>query len=800
MRSNGMPQRKLIVGRPRSGQTLSILINPGETRLCVEVESAFPGPYDAEIWPDEASRLVSGEQVRAGSAPLQAAGGTEATADSSPASSLTRKMPYTITTAEGSMRLLFIILLSIAGFTQAGGQVNVWIPRGPEGGRIGRLAIDPRNPGTIYASAGARLYQTTDAAGHWNDLGVPSVTILAVDPRNSATLYGANNNTLYKSTDRGLTWSMPGPGLPGSCGPLSFSFVIDPSNTSTLYAGCTGTNSNGGGGLFKSTDSGATWNATSSGLPAVKASPNEPWPPNVSVNALAIDPAQTRRPGEVARRQTLTHQGTLYAVIGATVSYGGGLFRSTDGAASWNAVNSGLPDSLFIDAVAVDQQNPNTLYVAGSTGVFRSKDGAASWTRAGNVINVSNLAIDPLDSGSVYAVNDRGILKSTDGGGSWSVVSPGGTASDPYPWLVGWVVVAPGEGGPSAVYAGGNARGVFKSLDGGSTWTLAKSGLFATSIDSLAIDPRNPHTVYIGVDVAGLYRSTDGTASWSAAPILSGVSFFALANDLQGAVYAQAPNRLYKSNDGGASWVQLPVAPGFTDLAGSTFPPAVDTRNPGTIYAGGFKSTDGGASWSNLALGPTALAIDPQDSGTLYAGTIVSIPGELSVLSVSCGVRKSVDGGRSWSGMNAISQSYGISGLTVDPANSSVVYAQTGKLDCSESYDCNSDYGDPNSDETKKGLGLFRSADGGATWAKLDLPGDPFEFYLVGVDPQGRLYAGATAGLVRSIDGGATWHALPTAGLSPVVSVLAFDPQNPNHLFAGTAGGGVFEITLEQNE
>src|SRR5580700_6587825 len=81
-----------------------------------------------------------------------------------------------------------------------------------------------------------------------------------------------------------------------------------------------------------------------------------------------------------------------------------------------------------------------------------------------------------------------------------------GDGERPVPWLVGWLVVAPGEGGPSTVYAGGNARGAFKSLDGGSTWTLAKSGLFATSIYSLAIDPQNPHTVYAGVYVAGLYR------------------------------------------------------------------------------------------------------------------------------------------------------------------------------------------------------------------------------------------------------------------------------------------------------
>jgi photosystem II stability/assembly factor-like uncharacterized protein len=704
-------------------------------------------------------------------------------------------------------RLLFIVLLFVAGFTQAWGQVNVWIPRGPEGGRIGRPAIDPQNPGTIYASAGGRLYRSTDAGGHWSDLGVPSVTILAVDPRNSSTLYGANNNTLYRSTDGGSTWSKPGPGLPGTCGPVSFSFAIDPNNSSTLYAGCPGTNSNGGGGLFKSTDGGGTWNAASSGLPAVKASPNEPWPPNVSVTALAIDPGIGRRRGEPFRRQSLTNPETLYAVIGASVSLGGGLFHSTDGAASWNTVNSGLPGSLSILAVAVDPQNPKTLYVAGNTGVFRSADGATSWTRAGNLSNVWSLAIDPLDSGSVYAVNDSGILKSADNGGSWSVVSPVGTASDPFPWLIGWVDVAPGQGGPGTVYAGGNARGVFKSLDGGSTWSLATSGLFATSIYSLAIDPQNPHTVYTG-DGAGLYKSTDGAVSWSATGNLPGVSVFVLAGDPHepGTFYAGGPKGLYKSIDGGANWAQLPVAPGGTVLAAPLFPLAVDTRNPGTVYSGGFKSTDGGASWAKLAFSPTALAIDPQDSGTLYAGTIA---GELavSVLSMSGGVSKSVDGGKSWSGVNTAWQSYGVASLTVDPTNSKVVYAQTGPVDCSESYDCDvsgsalfgsGSYWDPNSDGAKKGLGWFRSADGGATWVKLDLPGDPFQFQLLGVDAQGTLYAGATAGLVSSMDRGATWNALPTAGLSSGVSALAFDPQNPNHLFAGTGSGGVFEITLEQ--
>jgi hypothetical protein len=148
--------------------------------------------------------------------------------------------------------------------------------------------------------------------------------------------------------------------------------------------------------------------------------------------------------------------------------------------------------------VAVDPRNLNTLYVAGSTGVFRSTDGVASWTRASHEVSVRSLAIDPLDSGRVYALNDRGILKEH---GRRRELERGLSPRDGercVPWLVEWVVVALGEGGPSTVYAGGNPRGVFKSLDGGSTWTLATSGLIATSIDSLAIDPQSAHRLRRG--------------------------------------------------------------------------------------------------------------------------------------------------------------------------------------------------------------------------------------------------------------------------------------------------------------
>lgn len=214
-------------------------------------------------------------------------------------------------------RLLFPVLLSVAGFAQTGGQVNVWIPRGPEGGVVGRPVIDPENPGTLYLPASFRLFKTTDAASHWSALGdLPDLTVLAVDPRNSNTLYGFcypygdGQKAPCKSTDGGLTWSAAGSSFPTVC--ATFALVIDPSNSSTLYAGCSGPTLNGGGGVFKSTDGAATWNAASSGLPVDQTAA---FPPNVPVRALVIDPQDSN---------------TLYALAGPAGPAGAGVFRSTD--------------------------------------------------------------------------------------------------------------------------------------------------------------------------------------------------------------------------------------------------------------------------------------------------------------------------------------------------------------------------------------------------------------------------------------------------------------------------------------
>ena len=327
------------------------------------------------------------------------------------------------------------------------------------------------------------------------------------------------------------------------------------------------------------------------------------------------------------------------------------------------------------------------------------------------------------------------------------------------------------------MYAATGSPGILKSSDGGSTWAAANSGLFAVGINTLAIDPQNPRTLYAGVSGAGLLKSTDGGAELehNAVQVLHDV-------DVRPAGTRARCTRLGQR----ASMTDKPGCRCSLGPVGYTGPIVIDKQNPDTIYSGTGKSSDAGASWVQLA--EYVLATDPQIVGTIYAWSEAGAGGNgvPEAVSVSSGVLKSVDGGRTWTGVNTLWHAVDVSSVTVDPTNSSVVYAQTTNLDCSW-VDCSG--GDYNT-ELLKFLGQFKSTDGGTTWVKLD------GVSLLGFGPTGHdLCEHLSRGIARSQDHGATWNPLPTAGLIAGIGVLAIDPQNPNHLFTGTSAG-VFEITL----
>jgi hypothetical protein len=302
----------------------------------------------------------------------------------------------------GCMATALICLATARAF----GGDNVWTGSGPLGGeRVNGIAVDPFDPATAYVATRG-IFKSSDGGRSWQSLADYWVEAVAIHPAASATLYAAQcgSSGIVKSTDGGLTWAAAGSGLANRC---VTSLAIDPLNPSTIYAG---TNE----GVFRSTDGGASWRSIRSGMDFL-----------LNVLALAIDPVSPS---------------TIYA--GALLE---GVFKSTNRGDRWNAASSGLPTipnpfvpSVLhpptIEALAVDPVSPSTLYAGASlpAGLFRSTNGAASWTTitppAGGA-SVYTLVLDPSASGTVYAgflsFSGSGVWRSQDGGASWSSFSHG---------------------------------------------------------------------------------------------------------------------------------------------------------------------------------------------------------------------------------------------------------------------------------------------------------------------------------------------------------------------------------------
>ena len=305
-------------------------------------------------------------------------------------------------------------------------------------------------------NAGGPSFKTIDGGQAWHlvtkGLASLSVSSLAIDPINTSIVYASTEVGLYKSINGGLNWTSSNEGLPERIG---WRLAIDPKSPGTVYVVQ--------GSIYKSVDSGATWQAT--GL-------------KDNATSIVIDPA---RPNN------------LYAT-GSNVQ-GGGVYKSTDGGDTWSFALIYPQNSRFAFA-AIDPRSPQIVYAGEiERGVFKSTDGGTTWRAPAQGFTdlIQALLVDPLDSSVLYLGAYNGVYKSTDGAQSW--VFAGGGLRDRY---VKSLAIDPANS--SILYAGTGA-GVFKSEDGGGRWFKANAGLPEFSISALAVDPKNPSALYAGTSV-----------------------------------------------------------------------------------------------------------------------------------------------------------------------------------------------------------------------------------------------------------------------------------------------------------
>jgi photosystem II stability/assembly factor-like uncharacterized protein len=387
---------------------------------------------------------------------------------------------------------------------------------------------------------------------------------------------GAQPTALDSSTFAALAWRNVGPLRGGRANAVAGL----PSNPFTYFVGYTG------GGLWRTDDAGQSWKNISDGHFT-----------SSSIGAIAVAPSD----------ENVIYVGTgEHAIRGQSSTYGDGIYKSTDQGRTW--AKSGLALSKQISAIRVHPTNPEVVFAAvqgdrwkgtADRGVYRSLDGGKSWTLVLKGENATSGASDL----SMDATNPRILYAAM-----WD--------HQRQPWLV---------------RSGGAGSGLWKSTDGGDTWTRLSKGLPALMGKiGVAVSPANPERLFAIVEAekGGLYRSDDAGQSWS---LQSGDRLIQTRSWYYMNITADPKNEnvvwvmnapIMRSIDGGRTFQSVPATHGDHHQLW------INPRDPRYLVnandGGASVSLDGGKSWSTQDNQPTAqfyhVAVDNGFPYKLYGG------------------------------------------------------------------------------------------------------------------------------------------------------------------------------------
>ena len=610
-------------------------------------------------------------------------------------------------------------------------------------------------------------------------------------PRLTAQSTAAISPALYSA----LKWRMAGPFRAGRVNAIS-GVVGQPD---TFYFGSVG------GGLWKSTNIGRTW------TPIFDAN-------NVaSIGAIGVAPSNP----------DVLYVGTGEADMRDSIAFGDGVYKSVDAGKTWKHI--GLESTRQIGKVIVHPRDPNIVFVAAlghaygphpDRGVYRSRDGGASWQKVlfkGDGVGAIDLAFDPANPQTVFAA-------------LWAVRRP--------PWFI----YAP---------ANGPGSGLYKSIDGGTTWAQLTNGLPTEGLGrmGLAIAPSSPRRIYVIADAkeGGLFRSDDAGATFTKAsgdPRIWGRGWYftKVTVDPKNADVVYVPNTgVYKSTDGGRTWgAPIKASPGGDDYHQLWISPEDPSRLALAGDQGAIVSVDAGQTWSSWYNQPTAqlyhvaadsrfpywLTAAQQDSGAV--GTPVRTAH--SVLSM-----------HEWTGVCA----GGESGYTApDPLHPEILFGNAVEkcnVVTGETKNITPEIPVPGvtyrhawtqplvfSQADRRALYfgnqfVYKTTDGGGSWAKIsdDLaredPGVPpnLDAAAAADAPAGRrrgvvytlapspvrapiVWAGTDDGLIHvTQDDGQTWQNVTPPEVTPWTKIVMIDAS---HFDAGTAYAAAERHQLEDYE
>jgi photosystem II stability/assembly factor-like uncharacterized protein len=689
------------------------------------------------------------------------------------------------------------------------------------GGRVVDVAVVESRPATLYvATASGGLWKTTNNGSTWDAVfereASVSLGAVAVAPSNPEIVWVGTGEAnprnsvawgdgVYKSTDGGKTWHNQGLRDTQHIGRV----VIHPTNPDIVYVAALGHvwGPNKERGLYKTTDGGTTWQRskyldTDTGFVDLVMDPSDPDTLYAAAYRVRRDAFSGGNPVE----QT----GPL-----------AGLYRTTDGGATWKRLSSGLPDRpIGRCGLAICPRDPRLLYAVVQTdrtalvretewgqparpnaepstgGIFRSADRGETWVKVNDLcprpFYFSQLRIDPTDPRRLYVLGVT-LHVSKDGGRTFAAedAAPGVHADLHSLWI---------DPKDAEHMVAGTDGGIYLTYDRGKTWEHPKN-LPIGQFYAVAVDMGRPYWVYGGLQDNGSWggpsstRNADGitVANWFRVLPMDGFHCQVDPTDAN-LIYAEGQYgdlRRVNITTGRAASIRPRPARGEAEYRFNwSSPVLLSPHNPAIVYFGGnglFRSRDRGDHWevisNDLTLGErghtplwehtlTTIAESPVKAGVLWTG---SDDGRVQV---------SRNGGRDW---NDVSDE--VPNVPHERHVSRVIASAFAEGTAYLALDRHR-----NDDRRPR---LFRTTDFGANWKPImsDLP-ESGPVYVVRESSRNPdlLFAGTEFGLFVSLNGGGHWEKYP--GL-PTVAVhdLVIHPRD-RELVIGTHGRSIYVMDV----